>query len=386
MRLLFLSPHFPPPIRLFCRALRERGVVVLGLGDAPREVLGADVLDHLTDYTFVPDLHRVGEAVEAARSLAARHGPIDAVESHNEYWLGLEAHLREALGVRGPTPTEVAGWQSKASMADRFERAGLRPPRTSPVTSAADARAFARAHGFPVLLKPEIGVGAGGVTIVEDEAALEAHLAEGVRPSVAQEVIRGALVTYDGLVDASGRVIFAASLRYAAGVMEFVRDGLDVVYHVRRAIPARVEEVGRRVLAAFDVRGRFFHIELFELPDGDVRPLEINVRPPGGWSLDLMDFAADVDLYRLWAGVVAGDEVAPVHGPHRYFAAHVGRRAWRRYRRSVEQVARELGPALVGVPEVPEAIGAAMGSPIFLVRHEDEATLLEMAARILEPG
>jgi biotin carboxylase len=386
LNVLLLSPHFPPPFRDFARALRERGVRVLAIGDAPREALHPALRADLAEYAFVPDLHREGDVFGAAQGLVARHGGISAIESHNEHWLGLEARLREAFDVPGPRPTEVAVWQSKTAMGERFAAAGLHPPRSRPVAEAHEVRAFAAEHGFPILVKPDVGVGAGGVHEVRDAAQLEALLAEPLGAAVVQEFVEGALVTFDGLVDGSGTPVFTASFRYAAGVMEFLRDRLDVVYHARRATPPHVAEVGLRALGAFGLRSRFFHIELFELPDGRVRPLEINVRPPGGWSLDLMNFAADVDLYAAWAAVVAGDAVAPISEPHRYFAAHVGRREERRYRRSTAELTAALGPALMACPTVPEAIGKAMGDPIFLVRHEDEAALLDRVALILEPG
>lgn len=384
MRLLFVSPQFPPNFWLFCRSLKEVGVTVLGLGDTHPAELAPDLARNLDDYAFVPDLHATGEAVDAARALQARHGGIDVVESHNEHWLGLDARLRAALGIAGPTVDDVAAWQSKSRMGERFLAAGLDPPRTVRVHGPDGVRAFVQAHGLPVIVKPEVGVGAAGARCARDAAELDDILAGGVSDAVVQEALTGALVTYDGLAGPGGEILFASSFRYVAGVLELSRDGLDVVYHARRDVAPPIAEAGLRAVRAHDLRGRFFHVELFELPDGRVRPLEINVRPPGGWSIDLMNFAADVDLYRMWARSTAGLEVAPVPLPHRYFAAHVGRRGWHRYRRTAEEAARELGPALVGMPDVPRIFGDAMGSPVFLIRHEDEHELERLIALVLE--
>jgi hypothetical protein len=384
MNLLFLSPHFPPQFWLFCRALGERGVRVLGIGDAPGGSLRSELLHHLDDYVIVHDMNRRDDVVRAAQMLAARHGPIDAVESHNEHWLGLEAHLRSELGVEGPTPDDVALWQSKSRMGDRFAAAGLVPPRGVRAETARDVEAFVGAHGLPVVVKPDVGVGATGARAARDQGELALLLDGDLTGTVVQEALTGELVTFDGLTGRDGGVLFASSFRYSAGVLEMQRDRSDVVYHTRRTITPQVADLGERALRAFDVRSRFFHIEMFQTPDGAVRPLEINVRPPGGWSLDLMDFAADVDLYRMWAGVIAGAEVAPVPLPHRYFSAHVGRRGERRYRRSIADLRSELGPALMAVPEVPAMFGAVMGDPIVLLRHEDEAALRGLIDRVTE--
>ncbi|MCD8028819.1 MAG: hypothetical protein LUF02_09245 [Erysipelotrichaceae bacterium] len=39
MNLVFISPHFPLYYYNFCQRLKERGVNVLGIGDAPYDTL-----------------------------------------------------------------------------------------------------------------------------------------------------------------------------------------------------------------------------------------------------------------------------------------------------------------------------------------------------------
>ena len=39
MNLVFISPNFPTYYWNFCKSLRERGVTVLGIGDAPYDDL-----------------------------------------------------------------------------------------------------------------------------------------------------------------------------------------------------------------------------------------------------------------------------------------------------------------------------------------------------------
>lgn len=385
MNVLFVSPGFPPHFVLFCEALREAGARVLGLGDVPPPALGSRLRDVLDEYAFVPDLDDDDAVLRAVAGLVHRHGRIAHVDSLNEHWLDLEARIRLDFNIPGARPAETASWRSKTEMGERFLRAGLAPPISRRVDVAEDARAFARDRGFPILLKPDVGVGADGVFDATDEAALERVLASvPIRGAVAQEYVRGKLVTFDGLTGRDGRIVFASSATYAAGVMEFSRDRLDVVYHVRRSVPASVRAVGERVVEAFDVRGRFFHIEMFELPDGTVRPLEINMRPPGGFSVDLMNFAGDIDLYRAWAAVVVGAPSAPLPEALPYASAHVGRRPWHRYAREPHDVARALGSALVASPWMPPLLAEKMGSPVFLVRHEDEAELARLVATALE--
>ena len=59
----------------------------------------------------------------------------------------------------------------------------------------------------------------------------------------------------------------------------------------RRTIDPAVEEAGSKILKAFDVRERFFHIELFQTTkDNRIIALEVNMRPPGAWITDAMNY------------------------------------------------------------------------------------------------
>ena len=63
-------------------------------------------------------------------------------------------------------------------------------------------------------------------------------------------------------------------------------------------IDPAIEEAGRKILKAFDVRERFFHIELFQTTtDGRIIALEVNMRPPGAWMTDAMNYTYDIDVY-----------------------------------------------------------------------------------------
>jgi len=385
VNVLFISPGFPPPFVLFCEALRAAGANVLGLGDIPAGALGDRLHRVLSDYAFVPSLADDDAVLRAVAGLVHRNGRIEHVDSLNEHWLDLEATIRADFNVPGPRSVETTSWRSKTAMGERFTRAGLSPPISQRVERPDDVRAFARTQGFPILVKPDVGVGAAGVHDATNDAALEMLLATvPVTGAVVQEFVTGRLVTFDGLADRDGRLVSASSATYVAGVMEFSRDRLDVEYHVRRIVPPEVRRVGEVILEAFDVRGRFFHIEMFELADGSVRPLEINMRPPGGFSVDLMNFAGDVDLYRAWADVLMGRCPARFADEQRYATAHVGRRPWHRYRRDGDEVARALGPALVASPWMAPMIAEVMGSPVFVVRHESEEELARLVALALE--
>lgn len=386
MRVAFISPHFPPAFWLFVRALRGRGASVLGLGDAPPWEISPDLRACLSEYVHVPDLEHYDDVLRAFAGFVHRGGRIDRVASLNEHWLGLEARLREDFNVPGPRPDEMRRRRSKAGMAAIMAEHGIEAPACALLRDADDARRFAREHGFPMIIKPDLGVGATGAARIDDAVALERRLAHPVEGFVAQPFVEGRVTTFDGLADRSGEPIFSVSFVYCDGVMEIVGQRLDVWFATRRDVPPALASLGERLIRAFDVREGFFHIEAFERSDGTFVPLEVNLRPPGGFTVDVMNFACDVDLYRLWAEVVTGADTSGFSYERKYHAAHVSRREGRRYRYDHDELVARLGPALVACPWVPPSIAWAMGAPLYIVRHPDVAELHRLIALVHEPA
>lgn len=386
MNLVFVSPHFPPSHLSFCRALRAHGVQVLGVGDVPREAVSPELHATLNDYVHVRDLGDEDTMVRALGLLTFRHGRIDRIESLNEHWLEIEGKLREAYNTTGLHGARAAKYRRKSGMANVLREHGIAGPPEALVNTADDLRAFASAHGFPLFMKPDRGVGAEGAFPIRDQAALDQTI-QGMpfaEPMVVQTFIEGRLTTYDGLTNNEGQVVFASSLIYSDTVFDIRSEQRNVFFHSRRVIPEALRALGEQVVAAFDVPGRFFHLEFFERPDGTFLPLEMNLRPPGGFCVDLMNFSCDIDLYDVWARIMAGQVVAPLTVERPYHAAHVGRRG-DRYAVPADQVPRVAGTALLARPWVPPGL-SLMGNPIFLLRHEEESALFDLVGRLLTPG
>jgi hypothetical protein len=373
MNFVFISPHFPPQYFHFVTALRERGVNVLGIGDAPYDTLRQELRETIREYFFLPNLNDYDALLRATGYLTWRHGRLDRIESLNESWLELESRLREDFNVPGLNLTDIRRLRSKSGMASVFKDAGVPHPELEPVQSAAQVKAFARRVGYPLVLKPDVGVGAAHTFKVSSDAEVEQALAQpSSAPYVAQAFVQGTIVTYDGLVDRDGRILFTLSHQYSDGVMEVVTERRDISFWSLKEIPATLDALGRKAVAALGLRERWFHLEFFRLPDETFMALEANLRPPGGFMTDMINYACDVDVYRLWARIVTGDPVSDFRYTPKYHVCHVARRSGRPYRHSHEEVVGRLGPSLLlHDASLPSVYQAAMGTEMYLTRHED---------------
>ncbi|ATB40187.1 carboxylate--amine ligase [Cystobacter fuscus] len=384
MNVVFISPQFPPHFFHFVAALRERGVNVLGLGDCPYDALRRELRESLSEYFFTPNLHDTEALVRAVGYFTWRHGRIHRIDSLNETWLEVEAHLREAFHVPGLLPADIARLRSKLGMHDLFKQAGLPHPDATAVRDAAQVKDFARRVGYPLVLKPDVGVGAARTFKVSSEAEVdEAFRGPPLTGYVAQSFVKGTIVTYDGLVDGNGHIVFTTSHEYSDGIMESVLEQRDLAIWSHRQLPPALDAMGRKMVEALGLRERWFHLEFFRLADGSFVALEANLRPPGAFVVDMMNYAGDTDVYRLWARLITGEDLRGFHYEPKYHVCHIARRTGRTYRYGHSEVVARLGETLLQHATLPSVFTSALGDEMYLTRHQDLEAMRE-AMRLVQ--
>lgn len=385
MNVVFLSPHFPPNLYLFCVRLRELGATVLGIADAPWDSLRPELREALTEYYRVDDLHDLDALVRAMGWFVHRHGRIDRLDSLNEYWLEAEARLRTAFDIPGLRMDAIGRVKRKSAMKRIFERAGVPVARGAIARTPRAARRFVEQVGYPIVAKPDVGVGAARTYRIEDESDLAAYLAD--KPPVdymLEQLVRGQLLSYDGLVDRAGRLVFSVSLVYGIDVLDAVR-GADMHYYIDREIAPDLDELGRRIVRAFNVRERPFHFEFFRRPDGSLVALEVNMRQPGGLTVDMWNWANDIDFYLAWAEVVVRGTTA-VPASRANYCYWAGRKDGRRYRLGHDEVLARFDDRLVHHARIDDVFAAAIGNYGYILLGPELAPLQAAAREILEPA
>ena len=383
MNVVFLSPHFPPNFHRFCVGLREAGASVLGIADEPYDKLSPELRSALSEYYKVSDMKRYDDLLRGLGHLTFKHGKIDRLDSMNEHWLETEARLREDFNIWGLRPADMPRIKRKSEMKRVFEGAGIRAARGRVCADAGATCALVDEVGYPVVAKPDVGVGAAGTYKIRDARELEAYLDSAPLPDyIVEEFIEGTIVTYDGLADRNGRVVFEASLRYSRGVMEVVNEDTEVWYSVQREIPGDLQAAGRALVDAFQVRERFFHFEFFRLADGGLVALEVNVRPPGGLTVDMWNYQSDIDMYREWANlIVTGRIDIPAARPT--FCAYIGRKDRYRYAHGTDELVARFGGLVRHHQSIDDIFSAAIGNYGFILRSPELADL-ERAAEVIQ--
>jgi hypothetical protein len=386
MNIVFLSPHFPPNFYLFCRNLRDMGAKVLGIADVPYDTLKPEQRAALTEYYRVGDLSDYEQVYRACGYFIHSYGRIDRIESLNDWWQETEARLRSDYNVTGIQLPDLPKLTRKSEMKMGFLAAGVTVPRGAVAETPEKALEFGREVGYPLVMKPDRGVGAADTRRVESEAELRDLLGtgEGVR-YILEEFVSGELVSFDGLTNRDGEIVFFASHVFSQGIMETVNEDLDIFYYSEREIPRDLEEAGRATVAAFDLREKFFHIEFFRRSDGTLVGLEVNARPPGGLTTDMFNYANNIDMFKEYARVMVENRFgAEFNRP--YHCGYIGRKVNKSYQRSHREIMHKFGYMIVHSGPIDSAFAKAIGNFAYIANAQNVDELREMARFVHEPA
>ena len=370
MNIVYLSPHFPAHYHQFCRQLKLAGANVLGIGDLPYDNLPSEVTSALTEYYRIDDMHDYDALVRACGFFTHKYGKIDRFESLNEYWLGTEAKIRDDFNIFGVRGHDIDGIRRKSRMKDIFKKAGVPVAQGSLVSRIEDARKLIKQTGYPVVAKPDAGVGALDTFRLESEEDLLRFFAS--KPDVdylMEAFIAGTIYSFDGLADRDGNLVFYTAHCFSQGIMETVNEARHIYYYSLKEIPPELEALGRRCIEAFAVRERFFHIEFFQTGPDTYTGLEVNMRPPGGFTTDMFNYACDIDIYRVWAELLV-QERTELPYTRKYHACYASRKNDRNYRNGHADIMRRFGHHMVQVASVPGVFSSALGDVGYIFRSE----------------
>ncbi len=382
--MVFLSPNFPTNYWQFCRELKNNGLNVLGVGDAPYDSLAPELRDSLTEYYKVDTLEDYDQVYRAVAYFAWRYGPIDWLESNNEYWLEQNAALRTAFHITSGFQTEdMPKVKFKSEMKKYYAQAGIPAARWHLVEGKKDALAFIREVGWPVIVKPDNGVGASDTHKLSSEADLD-HFFQTKRdvPYIMEEFVHAEVNSYDAIIDSHGEPIFETGNITPMSIMDIVNEEDNSIYYILKTLPADTRKAGRAAVRAWGVKSRFVHFEFFRLTQdqaglgkkGDVVALEVNMRPCGGFTPDMMNFAHSTSVYKIWADMIAFDRSTVAEGEHA-FCAFAGRRDGKDFVLSHEELLAKYADQLRMVDRIPDVLADAMGNQMYVAVFPTEAKL-----------
>ena len=357
---VFISPNFPTNYWQFCKHLKDNGLRVLGVGDQPYDTLLPELKESLHEYYKVGSMENYDEVYRAVAFFISKYGRIDWLESNNEYWLERDAMLRTDFNITsGFQNSDMDRIKYKSKMKPYYEAVGIKTARYHIVDDFDSCRKFIDLVNYPVIVKPDNGVGASSTYKLKSDDDLRAFLSE-----------------KDGnvsIIDSNGEPIFETGNVTPNSIMDVVNNGDNSIYYIVNELPEDTRKAGRATVKSFGVKNRFVHFEFFRLTadhphmgkKGDVVALEVNMRPCGGFSPDMMNFANSTDVYKIYADMIAFDSSLKGTGD-RNFCAFAGRRDGKNFKLSHDELCAKYARQMRMVQRIPDALSGAMGNQMYV--------------------
>ena len=377
--LIFISPNFPTNYWKFCYHLKNNGYNVLGIGDCPYDNLSPELKSSLTEYYKVGTLESYDEVYRAVAFFAFKYGKIDFLESNNEYWLEQDANLRTDFNITtGFMREDVKRIRHKSVMKKYYAKAGVKVARYYLVKTLAGCKKFIDEVGYPVIVKPDSGVGASDTHKIKNEEELKAFLATNPQNYIMEEFIDAEVNSYEAIIDSHGNPIFETGNVTPNSVMDIVNNNDNCIYYIVNEPFPDVRDLGRKTVKAFGVKSRFVHFEFFRLlrdqhigKKGEVVALEVNMRPCGAFTPDMMNYANSTDVYKIWADMIAFDKTEIELG-ERYYCAFAGRRDGKNFVFTEQDIRDKYGKNLKTVCRLPDSLSSDMGNTMYLATFKTE--------------
>ena len=373
---IFISPNFPTNYWQFCRELKNNGMNVLGIGDQPYDQLSPQLKDSLNEYYKVDSLEQYDAVYRGVAFFIHKYGRIDWLESNNEYWLERDAALRTDFHITsGFQTSDIPRIKYKSNMKEYYQAAGIPTARFHLVDSKKGCLDFIKEVGWPVVVKPDNGVGACDTHKLSSAQDLDQFLSAKA-PEVSyimEEFIHAEVNSYDAIIDSRGEPIFETGNVTPMSIMDIVNQEDNSIYYIVKNLPADTRKAGRATVKSFGVKSRFVHFEFFRLTQdqegmgkqGDIVALEVNMRPCGGFSPDMMNFANSTNVYKIWADMIAFDRSTLEPGEH-CFCAFAGRRDGKPFVYDHAAIMEKYGGQMKMVERIPDVLSGAMGNQMYM--------------------
>ena len=381
MNFVFISCNFPKIYSHFVKSLALKGVTVLGIGDTPYSDIEGELKQYLTEYCYVSDLSHLDWLKNTLDYLEWKYGHISFIESNNEYWLMSDSYLREYKKIEnGFYPLEMDKIKYKSKMKQYFKEAGVKVARYKLCNNLDETKEFIQLVNYPIFVKPDNGVGASKSYKINDDNELIAFFKnKDDEQYIFEEFIDGTIVSFDGIVDDDSNPLIYFKETFEIPVADVVNNDLDDYYYASVNMDENFKDIGKRVLKSFGVRKRCFHIEFFRLnkdkeglaKKGEYLGLEVNMRPPGGDTPDLLSIALNNSFYDCYANIIVNNKIDESINPPFYIAISVSKKNRFKYIHSDEEIYSLYKENIARHGYYNKEIADAMGDEFYLAKFNN---------------
>jgi hypothetical protein len=321
---VFIAPRFLENTNRYVRAFAALDGVTFSVVSAdPAEAIPAPIRPHVAGHYRVGNCLDGEHLTQAVRAIASSIGKVDRLAGALEQLQMPMAEVRDALGIEGLTTAIARNFRDKDRMKEVLRSRDVPVARSTLAHSSDEIAAFVDEVGFPVIVKPQAGLGSRATFRVEtadDLAAITPPTP--TSPIQVEEFVRAREHTCE-TVTIRGTPVWRSGTRYFPSPLE-VLETPWIQYSVllpredEDATWTRFHPTNTAALSALfgdhattAAGTALTHMEWFLREDGTSLVNEVGVRPPGVQIMPLMSLAHDTDMFADWARLMALDEFTP---------------------------------------------------------------------------
>jgi carbamoyl-phosphate synthase large subunit len=196
--------------------------------------------------------------------------------------IALRCH-RAGVRVLGTPPPSIDRAEDRFKFSRLLDELGVDQPAWRELRSVGEAKRFARAIGYPVLIRPSYVLSGAAMSVVFNEDYLDRYLQKASRVSpeypvvISKFILNAKEIELDAVAD-RGRVVASAIVEHVENAGVHSGDATMVLPPQKLYIETirRIREIGREIAGALEITGPF-NIQ-FIAKDNAIKVIECNLR------------------------------------------------------------------------------------------------------------
>jgi biotin carboxylase len=324
---VFVAPRFLENTNRYVAAFASLpGVKLSVISEDPESSVPAALQGRIAGHYRVEHCLDGAQLTEATKKIDQHVGSVDRLTGALEQLQMPMAEARDALGIVGMGVETARGFRDKDRMKEILRAHGVPVARSELVTSPHELVEFVGRVGFPIIVKPQAGLGSRATYRVTSQKDLEALAQTGLVPSrehplQAEEFVRAREHTCE-TVTIAGKPVWSSGTRYFPTPLEVLETSW-MQYCV--LLPREADDptwtafhpINQAALEALFGGAKhgagtaLTHMEWFLKDDGSMLVSEVGARPPGVHIMPMMGLAHETDMVRDWCELIAFDRFTP---------------------------------------------------------------------------
>lgn len=325
---VFIAPLFLETTNRYVEGFAKIDNITLSvISQDPESSIPRALKPRVAGHYRVSDTLDARELTAATRALGKGIGKVDRLVGVLEQLQIPMAEVRDTLGIEGINGDVARNFRDKDRMKDVLRAADVPVAKSGLATSPDALRKFIDQVGYPIIVKPQAGLGTRATYRITSKEDLDALEKQGVRPS-AQEPLQCEQFVIARehtceTVTVRGKPVWRSGSRYFPTPLEVIENPW-IQYCVlipREPDLPEFEKFAPINKAALDALfgsssqsaagTSLTHMEWFLQEDGSALVNEVGARPPGVQLMPLMSIAHETDFFSDWARLMAVEEFSP---------------------------------------------------------------------------